>query len=108
MPYLMYDPQDFGVEIIYEWYAVEPDYDFDIVLCVRDLNTRKFYVASDSGCSCPVPFEDHKFPADFTEVTSWADVKTFIETHYPENRCYRPRKPLDDFRTAARNALRRK
>lgn len=100
----MYSPEDYDVEIVYQWDAFEPDWDFDIVLIVRDKLSRKLYAAADSGCSCPTPFEDHKYPADFVEVRSWEDVKSFINAQFPRGG-YRARKPLDNIRTAVRKAL---
>lgn len=29
------------------------------------LHAGAYYWSSDSGCSCPSPFEDHQFPGDF-------------------------------------------
>lgn len=53
-----YNPSECGLELIT---TVEEDeaYQFAIVAVWRDLATNKFYYASDSGCSCPTPFESY-------------------------------------------------
>jgi len=56
-------------------------YDFQDVIVVKDTNDNKIYAASDSGCSCPSPFESHSFPTDFTEIRSSEDLESFIKTN---------------------------
>lgn len=81
----------------YDWYAYpkdvldpidsfdarEPDYSFDIILAVREKATGRVYLADDSGCSCPIPFEDHVFPDTFTPVNDWSTARSYIEQAYP-------------------------
>lgn len=42
-------------------------YEFDTLLLFRHTD-GSFYAASDSGCSCPVPFENFTELADLTRV----------------------------------------
>lgn len=70
---IQYSPHQYGVEIIAELEA-GGGYDFDTVLVVRSLCCNKMYAAHDSGCSCPTPFEDVKYPTDYVEVTSLDDL----------------------------------
>ncbi len=51
-----YHPESDGLTTVGEVQWGEPCYDFDITAVWRDGDT--FYWADDSGCSCPVPFED--------------------------------------------------
>jgi len=74
---ITYNPQEYGVEIIAELEA-GGGYDFDTVLVVRTLCCNKIYAAHDSGCSCPTPFEDTKFPSDYVEVRSLDDLLPLI------------------------------
>lgn len=78
-----YHPEATGLETVAEVEAREAYYSFDIFLIVREKSTGKVYVADDSGCSCPSPFEYHDFPQDFTEVHSWDDVKREYASRFP-------------------------
>jgi hypothetical protein len=51
-----YEPEDFGLEIVLVVEAT-PCYDFNMFVVWRDADGH-FYAATDSGCSCPSPFED--------------------------------------------------
>ena len=56
-PNVYFNPEAFGLELIgaIEWR--EEYYEFDITIVLK--KTRgEYYLASDSGCSCPSPFED--------------------------------------------------
>lgn len=104
---IQYNPEKYGVKIVCEWEAYEPSYSFDTVLVVRSIETGKLYAATDSGCSCPVPFEDHSFPSDFVEVKAWADVKALVEREFPDD-SYRSRNSWSPLRVAVTNACRAK
>lgn len=77
MSCLYYDPAEHGVEIVDTLEGTEP-YSFDIILLVRDLESGELYVARDSGCSCPVPFEDVTYPTDFSLVRTLDDVRPLL------------------------------
>jgi hypothetical protein len=36
----------------------EPDYDFNMFVVWESVADKTLYMGSDSGCSCPSPFED--------------------------------------------------
>lgn len=58
MSNIYYSPEKFGLETIGEvvnWNF--ESYRFDFSVMFRDPLTGEFFVASDSGCSCPEPFE---------------------------------------------------
>lgn len=57
-------PKKLGLETVGSLDLAEPFYSFDIVLVSRNPETGKFYVNSDSGCSCPSPFEGIRSVAD--------------------------------------------
>ena len=52
-----YSPEKCGLKVID---SIEGDlsYEFDMVVVWQDLKSKKYYWGSDSGCSCPTPFED--------------------------------------------------
>jgi hypothetical protein len=102
---LLYNPEDYGVSIVYEFEAYEPDYSFDTLVVVRELATGKLYCAADSGCSCPVPFEDHTFPTDYTEVRAWEDVKGVLDANFPISGWSRHRNDHGNLRAAVKRAL---
>ena len=54
---IYYDPQDFGLEVVGTMDWAEPDYSFDMTVVWKQ-GQGKYWVGSDSGCSCPCPFED--------------------------------------------------
>jgi hypothetical protein len=57
MDNVYYDPAAFNLEVVGSFEFAEPDYSFD--MCVVWKNERgQFFVGTDSGCSCPCPFED--------------------------------------------------
>ena len=62
-----YSPEKCGLEIIDEL-AKEPDYDFEMVIVWKDQQTGKLFWDSDSGCSCPTPFEDVRNLSDLAEL----------------------------------------
>jgi len=59
----MHNPQDYDVEVIGEVYLSEPDYSFDLLGVLRGKDG--YYLGTDSGCSCPSPWESHTMD-DFT------------------------------------------
>lgn len=75
-----YDPESQGLELVAEldWAGA---YEFDMVCVWRQFDTGQLWAAHDSGCSCPVPFESHTWPTDFTEVRSISDVETLITSN---------------------------
>lgn len=75
---LYYDDNALGLKKVGELDIREPDYSFDIFAVWRDPATGVFYSASDSGCSCPSPFEDFQKREDLTEHTTAHDVVAAI------------------------------
>lgn len=51
------NPQNFGLVYLFEIQWGEPEYSFDIT-AVWKSSDDVFYIASDSGCRCPSPFEN--------------------------------------------------
>ena len=57
-----YSPEKSGLEIIGEVDFSDGSYQFNYLVVWKDLATGKLYYAEDSGCSCPSPFEDYRYP----------------------------------------------
>ena len=62
-----YSPEKCGLSVVCEVEWSEPDYSFDTTV-VWKAGNGKLYTASDSGCSCPTPFEDFHKLTDLTLV----------------------------------------
>jgi hypothetical protein len=102
-----YNPEDHNppLETVAHFEAYTPEWSFDLFIVVREKGSGKLYAASDSGCSCPTPFEDHTWPTDYTEIKSWEDCKRELDRAFPVDG-YRARKPHDALRRAVKEALR--
>lgn len=55
---LYYQPHEFGLTPVGTIDWTDDSYSFDMTAVWYDAHNRKLYWASDSGCSCPSPFED--------------------------------------------------
>ena len=58
MSNIYYNPEDYGLEIVRDIDRSSGNYEFDQFVVWRNIETNEFYFATDSGCSCPSPFED--------------------------------------------------
>jgi len=54
-----YNPDKFGLSIVGEIVWSEPSWDFDFSVVWKS-KRGEYWVGSDSGCSCPSPFEDFR------------------------------------------------
>ena len=52
-----FDPTAWGLVKVAEHELSEPFYSFDTLACWR--GAEGLYIATDSGCSCPIPFENY-------------------------------------------------
>lgn len=55
--------EKYGFEYVGSIDLSEPDYSFDILGVLK--NEKGYYLGTDSGCSCPSPWESHRVE-DFT------------------------------------------
>lgn len=72
-----YYPGACGLELLATAEA-DLSYEFDYVCLWRDLASGRYFMAKDSGCSCPTPFEDVRSVSDLTEVTTRKEAKNFL------------------------------
>ena len=63
-----YYPNTWGLELVGEIEYSSGSYEFDTRIILKDAD-GKFYTASDSGCSCPTPFEDYDSLSDLETTT---------------------------------------
>jgi hypothetical protein len=54
---IYYNPEKYGLTVVGEIEWSEPCYSFDTTVVWKDKDGI-YYWASDSGCSCPSPFEE--------------------------------------------------
>lgn len=102
-PDVYYQPEAFGLVIVGEINDPEASYSFDDLVVWYHPETNKVYWASDSGCSCPSPFEMYTSIDNLNEVTSenWFEFeRTVIEHCNPQ---YLWRYLTDEERAAAKD-----
>lgn len=80
MSNIYYHPKDFGFEFVKD-HDADGGCGFDTVIVLR--RGDEYFVAHDSGCSCPIPFEDVKV-GDLTPVKSLGDVDKFAREAWGE------------------------
>ena len=76
------DPEKYGLEIVGSLDDPDACYSFNILLVWQHADGRLFY-ATDSGCSCPSPFEGYKSLDDLYEITdeSWTEFQKAVTGH---------------------------
>lgn len=81
-PDVYYNPEEFDLEIIGSLDDPEASYSFDLLVVWKHEDGRVFW-ASDSGCSCPSPFEDYTSLESLSEVTdyTWPEFQKEVEGH---------------------------
>lgn len=70
------NPNAYGLTLVGEIELSESDYSFDILAVWR--NKEGYYLGTDSGCSCPTPFEDYKSVEDLTGPLTPAQAREEI------------------------------
>lgn len=96
-------PKACGLEILDELDDPNANYSFHTIIAFRDLKTHAVYLAADSGCSCPRPFEDVKSLADMTRINHVDDARAYVNNAQPSYAEAEPTWPLRDvFRFLAR------
>ena len=83
---IYYDPEKFGLRTIGEAEFSSGGYEFDTTVVWQDVETGALYYASDSGCSCPCPF-DSESRATITRIDRMQDLIDHLEERKEE--CYR-------------------
>lgn len=78
------NPEKYGLTLVGSLDDPWACYSFDD-LCVWSHEDGRVFWATDSGCSCPSPFEDFKSLDDLEEVTNdtWAEFQEAVIGHCP-------------------------
>lgn len=77
-------PEQFGLEVIGEFDITEPCYSFNIFAVFKHKETGQLYYETDSGCSCPSPFEDTTMP-DLKPVTRAELTQLILSSPHAED-----------------------
>jgi hypothetical protein len=77
MSNVYYNPEDFGLEVVGS-VDVGEMYEFDMFVVFRETATGRIGYATDSGCSCPSPFEDTEID-DIEWAPSWVVARELQE-----------------------------
>lgn len=86
-----YAPEHYGLSIVG---VVEQDiaYEFDMFVIWTD--GEKYYWAEDSGCSCPIPFEDAELIAG-TAKDALIDLEAWVKDDDKDWRANERREPYE-------------
>lgn len=74
-------PEKFGMQVVCELEDPDASYTFDTVVVWRQADTGLLFFARDSGCSCPVPFEDAT-PIPLTTKAFDAEMQGWLNSRY--------------------------
>jgi len=85
-----YQPEAFGLTKLIEEDDPNASYSFDLFVIWKHEDGRVFY-ATDSGCSCPSPFEWARGLEDLEELTDWEEFENEVTIwsdylEYPEGK----------------------
>jgi hypothetical protein len=82
-------------------------YEFDELRVVRSKETGNLFYATDSGCSCPTPFEaeDADFPAAWTPIKKGESWRAFVAAVDSWNGKHLGTKEISDFTEKVKAAL---
>lgn len=108
-----YHPEKCGLEIIDSLDEDGLSYEYNTFIAVRHIESGRVFTASDSGCSCPTPFERVHFNSpedtemDEVHAYSWNDfvstVRSWAIGYNDEQRV--PKREVDDFIEEVRLAM---
>lgn len=71
-----YKPATHGLKLLGVIKLSEPDWSYDELAIFKSINTEHYYLATDSGCSCPIPFENY---SDINSLTGPLTRSEMIE-----------------------------
>lgn len=77
---MAYDPVNEGLDLVGDVEWDDEPWQFNLTVVWRNPDTKRFYWADDSGCSCPRPFEDLT-ESDVDSGTKY-DVLNYLAGHY--------------------------
>jgi hypothetical protein len=98
-----YNPEKCGLELVDVLDVPELSWEYDTIILVKDKESGEYFMAHDSGCSCPTPFEEVRGLGDMTHIRSVEEFDSFIKSYshsvtyqYPRADVTRARRKLRD------------
>lgn len=76
-----YSPESCGLEI-FDSIDTAGSYEFDIFCIWKKLDDNTLWWDSDSGCSCPSPFDDHGHDLKPITEETFYNFQQALENHY--------------------------
>lgn len=76
-----YSPERCGLEI-FESIDTAGSYEFDMFVVWKKLDDNTLWWDTDSGCSCPSPFDDHGHDLKPITEETWHGFKEALKNHY--------------------------
>lgn len=76
-----YNPEDCGLEIFHN-IDTAGSYEFDLFVIWKKLDDNTLWYDSDSGCSCPSPFDDHGHDLKPITIEDFHSFDEALEHHY--------------------------
>ena len=73
-----YQPEEFGLTPIAEVECSDGMWQFDLIVGWKHKDGT-VYIAQDSGCSCPSPFEDYNSLESLDKVASIESVRSLLD-----------------------------
>lgn len=77
-----YSPEKCGLKLIAEVEWPNLSYAYCTTVAFLDLETGRVFLAQDSGCSCPTPFDNFEGTGDFIPYESNDQVRRLIAEHH--------------------------
>lgn len=80
---IYYSPEKYNLTQVGMLTDPNADWSFYDLVVWQQKKTHKLYWASDSGCSCPSPFENFLSITDLTELTTdnWSEFVQAVKDH---------------------------
>lgn len=91
MSNMYYSPEKFGLELVAEVSWNDDSYQFDDTIVLFHRETGRWFVESDSGCSCPCPFEGLSSLDDlavFDKTSAQSELLSIFQCQVPNEDSY--------------------
>lgn len=101
-----YSPERCGLKVV-GMVEKEPDYDFNMFVVWESVADKDLYMGSDSGCSCPSPFEDTHSIEELERIGSYDQFARALDSWEPYGALSGGPASVDSLRRKVRRRLAR-
>ena len=98
-------PEKFGLTQVAMIDWDDEPYQFDMTVVWLHRKTNRLYMASDSGCSCPSPFEDYKTMESLEALESISQIEAMVKEHREAAYSPTPSEKCDAFLAEVKEAM---